>query len=166
MSELTEVTGPYGTANRVPRANYEQDSPAALDSWIITAPLWHPLWSQYRLLVITLAEVPGVPSATKHRPDVTHELMVLTLDPGHGPVQADQVRKGSLRYLTPGNVDEQFTTTDDKAVKLAELCVRAVVDGGLCPEAANAPDRIRAAWRQAIHQTLAHDRDPHHGRAN
>lgn len=162
-----ELTGPYGTARRIPPANYQATSPATLDGWIITAPIWHPLWSQYMLAVITLAEVPGVRPAHKQRENVTHELMVMTLNPDHGPYDAAQVgEQGSLHYLTPGNVAEQFTATDDQARELAELTARAVVDGRLCPETADAPARIRAAWRRSIHQTIDHFRDPHHGHAN
>lgn len=161
-----ELTGPYGTAARIPPASYAEVSPAALEGWIITAPCWHPLWSQYVLSAITLADVPGVPPARKLREGVTHELMVLALSPDHGPYDAAKIgAPGSLRFLTPHNVAEQFTGTDDQARELAALCARAVVDGLLCPETADAPNRIRESWRVAIHQTIDHFRDPNHGRA-
>lgn len=115
------------------------------------------------LSVITLADVPGVPPAHKHREGVTHELMVLALDPGHGPYDAKRVRPGSVYFLVPG-IAEQFTATDEDARPLAGLAANAVVDGLLCPETSGAPDRIRAQWRFAIDQTLAHTRDPHHKR--
>lgn len=158
-----ELTGSYGTARRVPRANYP-DAPATLDAWIITAPCWHPLWSQYLLSLITLADVPGVEAAHKERPDVTHQLIVMTLNPEHGPYDAATV--ACAGFLTPGNIGEQFTATDTQALALAALCARAVVDGVLVPETADAPDRIRAAWRQSIQQTLDHDRNSHHGHLN
>lgn len=160
-----ELAGSCGTATRIPSANFP-DNQTTLDGWIITAPLWHPLWSQYLLAVITLADLPGIPAAQKDRPDVTHQVIVMTLDPEHGPYDARRVRERDLRLLTPGNIGEQFTATDEQARHLAPLCVRAVVDGHLSPETADAPERIRATWRQTIHQTLDHDRDPHHGRAN
>ncbi|WP_181871608.1 hypothetical protein [Sphaerisporangium album] len=161
---MTVITGAYGTAHRIPPTNYQAHARAALDGWIITAPIWHPLWSQYTLSVVTLADIPGVPAANKQRPDVTHELLVAALNPEHGPVRAEDVQEGSLRLLTPVNIAEQVTTTDERAVQLAELCARAVVDGVLCPETLDAPDLIRTMWRTSIHQTFDHHRDPHHGR--
>jgi hypothetical protein len=169
MSDLTsdELTGPYGTARRIPQANYPEPR-TTLDAWIITAPVWHPFWSQYMLAIITLADVPGMPPADKERPDVTHQLLVMTLDPTDGPYDAATVGGAdTLHFLMPGNVGEQFTAdSDDQARQLAALCVRGVVDGLLPPETADAPDTIRALWRSSIHQTLAHSHDPHHGRLN
>lgn len=164
-SEPAEWSGPYGTAKRIPRANYP-DTTTTLDAWIITAPIWHPLWSQYMLALITLADVPGMPPAVIERPDATHQVIVMTLNPEHGPYDATTVREDTLRFLRPGNIGEQFTATDDQAREIAALCVRACVDGVLSPETADAPDRIRAAWRSSIQKTVDHDRDPHHGRLN
>lgn len=152
-----ELTGPFGTAHRIPRDSYRDTSPAGLDGWIITAPIWHPWWSQYNLGVVSLADIPGLPKPNLQRPGVTHELSVTALDPEHGPYDARNLPADGLPYLTPVNVAEQFTTTDDTARHLALLCARAVVDGRLCPETADAPDRIRGYWHTAIRQTLDHD---------
>lgn len=160
------LTGPHGEAHRTPRTNYEAAAPATLASWIITAPGFHPLWDQYHLAVITLADLPGIPPAKKSRPGVTHELMVMALDPDQGTVHAAKVGAASLQYLRPGNIAEQFTATDDQARELAELAAQAVVDGRLNPETAEAPGLIRATWSHAIQDTIAHYRDPHHGQAN
>jgi len=161
-----ELTGALGTAVRVPPANYRDDNLAGLDCWIITAPSWHPVWSQYALAVVSLADFDGLPPAHKKRAGVTHELLVLALNPEHGPYDARTLRTGDLRHLEPVNICEQFTSTDDQARHLAYLCVRAIVDGVLIPETGDAPDRIRAAWRSSIHQTLDHEHDPHHGHLN
>lgn len=166
MTSPDELTGACGTAHRIPAENYSAVNPAALDGWIITAPLWHPAWHQYLLGVITLDEIPDLPPAIKTAPGMTHELMVLALDPSRGPYDALQVRQGDLALLLPINVSEQFTGTDDQARQLAELATRAVVDGRLNPETSDAPTRIRAEWHAAIAMTLDHFRDPHHGRAN
>lgn len=157
-------TGRYGTAHRVPEAVLANHPGVA--SWIITAPAWHPLWSQYTLSATSLADHPDHPPAVKTRPEVTHEIILIALDPGHGPYEAAQIGPGSLRFLLPVNICEQITATDGQAAQIAELCARSVVDGILEPETSNGPDRIRAAWRTAIHQTLDHFRDPHHGQEN
>lgn len=157
-----EITGPYGTARRVPPANFS-DNLTGLDTWIITAPRWHPLWTQYMLSVVTLAVAPGVAPATKVSADVTHELLVAALDPSHGPYDADTVSNGSLYLLQPINIAEQVVATDDQARRLTGLCARAVTTGVLCPETGDAPERVRAAWRSSIRQTLEHGDSPEHG---
>jgi hypothetical protein len=159
------LQGPHGKAVRIPRESYAAAFPANLDTWIITAPIWHPLWSQYNLSVVSLADIPGQQDAIKHTPDATHELLVLALNPDHGPYGCE-TRPNDLEVLLPVNISEQFTTTDDHARELAELCVKAVLDGRLNPETGDAPTRIREEWRAAIAQTIGHDRDPHHGCAN
>ncbi|MGW3410283.1 hypothetical protein [Streptomyces sp. NPDC000888] len=162
-----QVTGKYGTATRVP-AETHADNPATLDHWILTAPDWHPIWDQYVLGLISLADLPDTPPPFKQRPGVTHELVVFALNPEHGPHEAATFNSRRLAeaVLTPVNVVEQFTCTDDQARHLTRLCATACVNGVLTPETGDAPDRIRAAWRHSIHQTLNHLLDPHHGRAN
>ena len=105
-----------------------------------------------------------MPPANKRGADFTHELLVIVLDPEHGPYNAATASPETLQHLTPVNIAEQFTTTDDQARTLTQLCARACVDGALTPENGDAPDRIRAHWRSTIRQTLDHDHDPHHGR--
>jgi len=157
--------GPHGDAHHIPATHY-QDHPAILAAWLITAPVWHPLWSQYMLAVITLADTPGVPPAVKDHPDNTHELAVLAMNPDRGPYTIDSFAAKTVGYLTPGNIAERFTATDEQAVQLAEMCVWGALEGLLPLETADAPERIRAAWRQSIHRTLDHARDPHHGTQN
>lgn len=154
-----ELTGAFGTARRIPHDNYRDSHPASLDGWIITAPCWHPAWSQYSLGVVSLAHFPGLPAPKLQRPGVTHELNVAALNPEHGPYDARHLPAHGLSFLLPINIAAQFTTTDEQARPLGFLCARAVVDGVLCPETADAPDRIRAAWRWTIRRTLEH---PHH----
>lgn len=160
------LVGTHGTARRLADDSYRASHPAGLDSWILTGPRWHPVWYQYNLGLVSLADTPGLPPAKLQRPGVTHELTVVALDPDHGPYDARHLPDDGLRFLTPVNIAEQVTTTDDHARELAFLCARAVVDGHLWPETGDAPDRIRAAWRSSIHQTLDHDRNPHHGHLN
>lgn len=160
------LVGTHGNARRLDRAAFHASHPAGLDSWILTGPRWHPIWYQYNLGVVSLADAPGLPPAKLQRPGVTHELTVFALNPEHGPLDARHLPEEPLPFLTPVNIVEQVTTTDQRARELAFLCARAVVDGLLWPETGDAPDRVRAAWRSSIHQTLDHNSDPHHGRRN
>lgn len=161
MPEPTDddtLTGGYGTAHRMPAHAYA-DRPATLDCWIITADCWHPAWSQYMLGLVHLADTPGAPPAKKRAPDATHELLVVALNPEHGPYDAATARSDQLHHLTPVNIAEQFTATDEQALRITRLCARAVVDGRLTPETGDAPTQIRAWWHARIRDTLEH---PHH----
>lgn len=163
-----QLAGPHGTAVRIPRTHYT-DKPAILDAFIITAPGWHPLWSQYLLALITLADLadlPGTPPAVLDHPDNTHQIITMAMDPDRGPYTLDHAAQRRLSYLRPGNIGAQFTATDQQALELLPLCAQAVISGHLNPETSDAPDRIRATWAQSIQQTLDHDRDRHHGAAN
>ncbi|AVV46442.1 hypothetical protein PYK79_56415 [Streptomyces sp. ID05-04B] len=154
--ERDQLAGAYGTARRVVSGRFLNSHPAGLDSWILTGPRWHPVWYQYNLGIVSLADTPGLPPAKLHRPGVTHELTLVALDPEGGPYDARHLPDEPLRFLTPVNIVEQVTTTDARARELAFLCARAVVDGRLWPETGDAPDHVRATWRNSIHQTLTH----------
>lgn len=158
-AEATEWTGIYGTAAHIPADAYT-DSPATIDFWIITGPHWSPAWTQYMVGLVTLADVDGIDPARLQRPGVTHELLVVALNPDHGPYNADTVRANQIHTLRPVNLCEQFTATDDQARNLTSLCVKACVDGVLSPEPGDGSGIIRDFWHYAIEQTLEH---PHHG---
>ncbi|MDX2551345.1 hypothetical protein [Streptomyces stelliscabiei] len=152
------LTGRHGVAHRIPTARYREEHRATLDAWIITAERWHPNWSQYLLCALSLADIEGAPPAKKRTPDVTHELLVVVLNPDHGPYDARLVRPDHLQHLTPVNVAEQFTATDDQARRIARLCTREVVDGRLTPETGDAPDHVRAWWHITIREALNNPR--------
>jgi hypothetical protein len=156
------VRGRYGEA--VP-LKVPASSPATLLWWLITAPPYHPLWSQYVLSVVTLDEQPGVPAPVLQFPGATHELIVMALNPGDPPRRHTAEDLESLAgwgYLTPINVAHQFTATDDEMRQLAELACVGVVNGALNPETADAPSRVREAWLTACVKTLAHIRGEEH----
>lgn len=153
MSQSLE--GRFGTAGLVPRGQYVDDRPATLALWIVTSPRWHPLWDQYGLGVATLADLPGVPPLQPHErqhADATHELLVVTLDPEHGPYRPDGPTP--LRWLRPSNLAIQFTASDVEAVELARVCARSVIDGLLCPETADHAEVITMQWQSAVHRAL------------
>lgn len=149
---------------------------ATVCHYLITAPVYHPLWFQYVLAVIRLGRFPGIPAATLEFEGATHELMVVAMDPetGHGAaghypehhtpecMNGEHVRNRDLAFLLPGNVSWQVIATDEEMQVLASMAAQAVVDGKWNPETADAPDAIRAAWNAGLTRTLAHLRkEPH-----
>lgn len=163
---MTEVIGPYGKAGLIPAERYSNPT-TQIAGWVITAPAWHPLWSQYFLGVVSLADLPGVPPPVLHFPGATHEIMVIALDPDHGPYDAEVIGEGhKLKWLLPGNICEQIIATDEIAREISEGLAHMVVQGLLCPETGDDPDGIRSQWRGTISRSLDHYLDPHHGRLN
>lgn len=156
----TAVAGPHGIAE--PFTN--PSAPATLCAYLITAPTFHPLWSQYVLCVVTLAPMPGLPPAVLKFPGATHELLVVSLNPeaGHRTVANLSEPDMQLSHLLPFNIVEQFEATDTEMQSLAWLLCRAVVDGRLTPETADAPTLIRGQWLTACVKTLAHERGEEH----
>lgn len=161
----TEHQGPYGTALRlaipdVPRAAQ------TVDHWLITAPAYHPAWSQYTLAVVRLDDLPGWPPPVRQFDGATHEVIVVALDPEHGPYDVDKMAgyavTADLPFLTPVNIAHQFTADDAEMRELASLAAWAVVHGALNPETADAPERIRGQWLTSLVKTLAHIRGEVH----
>jgi len=157
--------GLYGQAIRLP----VPPGAAAAETvcwWLLTAPQAHPLWSQYALCCVRLRD--GLPPVRQYI-GTTHELLLVALDPGPGrydeAAMAGYAEAGNgLPYLVPVNIAEQFIATDDEMTRLAELAARAVANGLLWPETADAPGLVRASWRESLVKTLAHIRGEVHAR--
>ena len=160
------LEGPCGSADLVP----VPDIPSAAETvctWLVTAPHAHPLWSQYALVVVRLRDLPGFPPPKRQFDGATHELLVVALNPEHGPMTPERVtrlwRNGrSLPYLTPVNIAHQIDGADEEAERLAEMAAKGVVHGLLLPETGDAPERIREAWKASLVKTLAHQRGEVH----
>jgi hypothetical protein len=137
------LTGPHGTAHRIPTTNYRHDSPATLDAWIITAPGAHPHYTQYLLDLISITRLDAT-EAAHYRPGATHELLLLTLNPERGPYHPSTATTASLHILYPVTLAQQITGSDEQARHLAEACAAAVVAGRLRPETSHTPDQAAA----------------------
>jgi len=140
------------------------DAAATVCVWLVDRPDAHPLWTQYAILVLRLRDdIPGMPAPKLHHPGMTHEFLVLALDPDQ---RVDRrwfvVTSRTLPFLTPVNICEQFEATDEELCQLAELAARGVVHGLLWPETADAPDVVRHQWKTALVKTLAHIRGEEH----
>lgn len=161
---VTEHTGRAGSACLLPVGPEVPNATESVAAYLITAPCYHPLWSQYRLDVIRLRDMPDMPPPVLKFQGATHEIMVMTLNPEHGPWTADLVvaAQHHTPFLTPINVAEQFEATDEEMRAVADLLVQSVVHGILTPESADAPSLIRRQWLTVAVKTLAHLRgEPH-----
>lgn len=168
MTFSQTLYGQFGSAVHLDMPPSTQAKPhATLSTWLITAPQYHPLWSQYNLGMVHLRDEDGLgPPQRLDFAGATHELLVFALNPDKGPYdEADFARfavEGGMPYLTPQNIGLQFEMSDTEAVDLAEWAIKGVVHGALNPETADAPERIRELWKGSMVKTLAHMRGEAH----
>jgi len=154
------LRGRAGTAERCsnlgPRTAAQQ---AALAAWLIDAPGQSPAWRHYLVSIIHLRPIAGVPPAYIGMPGATHELLLCALDPHHRPNVDDPE---SLAPLLPVNAECQFAVdTDEQAIRLGELVVKAIVDG-VYPAEPPFPQQGRGAWQQIVSETAEHLRTGGH----
>lgn len=87
----------------------------------------------FALGLVTLAEMPGIPSARRRWPWVTHELLVHTIDTTGGPVPFEA--PFPWRFMQPHNLSVQFQVDDDEQARhLLHDVARGIVHGLLSPE--------------------------------
>ena len=107
---------------------YPED--CTLMGYIVSAPWAHPLWSNYLISVITLADKPGVRPATIRKTGATHEIMVIALNPKFVP-ETD----GPPHCLFPSNFAGQYIAQDDReAENILIETVKMVVRAELNPD--------------------------------
>jgi hypothetical protein len=134
MNTEPEYTGIAGKAWVLDREEFLKKHPgdavATIKSWIVNCPTAHPVWSNYLIAVISLAEFPGVAPAEIRMPNATHEIMVIALNPDIIPTLNDEVH-----FLTPINFSGQFIIKNDEgAVDRLDQVVHLVCDGKLNPD--------------------------------
>jgi hypothetical protein len=160
--ELLHIEGPYGKADELPMLRVPQFA-ATVSHWLVTAPRFHPLWSQYSLSILRLADIPGMRPARKSHPDVTHEVCCVAINPDGGWQTVDTMmdyctpshpKYGKLPILTPVNLATQAAATDEEMYMIAPHLIRAIVERGVTPEPSDAPDRIRRYWAQMLSDAL------------
>lgn len=159
--------GPRGTAVKIDIDPTLSGASTTVACWLLNGD-WHPVWGQFVITVVTLADLPDVEPAKLQFPGATHELLVVALNPGSPPVKhkAAALAKGGFAgvggFLTPVDVVHQFTATDEEMVRLVELCVKACVDGAMTPSTDDARETLREGWLSACVKTLAHMRGEEH----
>lgn len=170
---MSTQEGPYGKAEAIPIPD-RPDAAETLCQWLITAPMYHPMWTQYLLFVVRLRDdIPGFPPPERQFVGATHEMMLFALNPDpedtgtpmrHTPkslLERIENNKG-LPYLTPINIAQQHEATDEEMERVAELSAWAVIQGLMEPETSNGAERIREHWLTSATKTLAHIRGEEH----
>lgn len=164
IERAPDLTGAFGAAWQLPVAPLGQrrraDLGATIAGWLLNAPQAHPLWTYYLVSVIHLHAIAGVKPPFIRTPGATHELIIASLNPEQRLPDLAAVGRGeaSFAFLTPIDVMEQFTVTDDAmAYRLCELAVRSCVDGIASPD-----QDWRSWWRATIANTAQHLRDGVH----
>lgn len=161
---VTEHRGPYGVATKVQIDSTVRNASESLAYYLITAPAFHPFWSQYILTTIRLRQVPDLPPPVLRFDGATHELMVVAVNPEPEPWTVERLVATGFKIgiLSPVNILHQYEATDDEMTHLSDLCAQGIVHGILSPESGDAPTRIREQWLAMTVKTLAHIRGEEH----
>jgi hypothetical protein len=125
---------------------------ATIGCWLLDVPSAHPVWRSYVLGVVSLRDIPGVPSAAKHYPGAEYEILLHALDPGKPMPDVEDAEKFRPAFLAPANLVEQFHgVSSEDAKRIAELLGRSFIDG------ANSPDTdFRLATQCSLRLTIEH----------
>jgi hypothetical protein len=160
-----KVRGPAGIAQELvlpPLTGWENPAWAAtLALWFLKIPGQSPAWSRYVLSVVHLRPIEGAPAVEYEFPKATHQVFLSALDMGPRPRANDS---STWHMLMPVNVSEQIELSGDSdAVRLAELCVKAVLAGMLWAEPPFSGQK--EPWHTSLIRTSAHMRgeEHHHG---
>ena len=114
--------------------------------WLITSKDFHPFWNQWAVVCSTLAGECRGELAKKMDDSVTHEIVVMAIDPEF-PVTFDWVEGGGgLHFLMPPDQVIQVTAENDAAArKLIEIPITMLENGQLSPDS-----DYRKAWEIAL----------------
>lgn len=128
---------------------HSPDQYAAIGLWLFDLPHAHILTERYALCLVELRDIRGVRPAYKFRPDMTHELIFLAVNPD---TPEEMWARGEYRMLTPVNYTAQFKTPFPHAAKwIGERCAEAFVDARFIVE----PQGIGGAmkfFRQSVEE--------------
>jgi hypothetical protein len=160
VSDRTSHVGKYGTAVET-FPTYELGKKLSVVQWLLTAPQFHPCWTQYLLLCDRLIHVEGIAEPMLVFPEATHEVLVVALDPSNGVLTPESIEEKLPGYLTPVNIDLQFKATDAEMKEVMLLLAMHIVIGLLDPESSNYPEQCQVVWRRNIEGTLEHMRGKH-----
>lgn len=129
---------------------------ATIRHWLVKGP-YHPFWNHWVVMVLHLRDLPGMEKAHKDSDEMTHEFMIMALNPG----QPDKMKVYDadnlpypIPYLRPLDCVVQFTCDSDaKAVDICDMAVKAIMAGQGSPDA-----DFHSYWKQVIPATAACDK--------
>jgi hypothetical protein len=162
-AQSREFFGPFGTAERLIVPPHHRSAATTTCIWVINSTRFSPAWTQWVLSAITLAPVPGVKPATISHQGMTHEMLLLALDPRRGRFDQqalDRVGDGGFYFLTPPNYVDQFEASDAEMLALVAWMAWGMVHGHLQVEPNGRADR--QSWLASAVKTLAHIRGEEH----
>ena len=140
--------GKAGSAWRIklPEPPRRPDHKATLIEYLVNGVGYHPFWSHWYVSLISLEDIPGVPSATKNYPEAAYEIMVIALDPNKPLPDPDRIDEKPPYMLTPPDGVYQFHgVNDDEAKEMVTGFVREIISGQLSPD-----QDFREVWRLKI----------------
>lgn len=121
------LKGKAGTAEEI-----KSTRPPMITQWFLHLPKQHPFWSDYLLAITSLADLPGLPAASKLYPQAENEIIFAALNPEFHPSIGEPK---SLSVLHPVNYMHQFHGVNEtQASAIARRIVQRFVDGQLLAE--------------------------------
>ena len=114
-----------------------------IGSWLITANWLHPIWNQWLVSCVTLADFPNTKPATKQNSNKTHEICVHAIRPD-SPIKYDHSisKDGYINLLTPTDQCLQLTYgCDALAREKLEGAIEEIKKGILLPD-----EDYRSRW--------------------
>ncbi len=125
----------------------ESDFPqhrATLAASVLHVPASHPVWPWKVCSAVTLADLPGIPAASKIRPEMTHELVIIPIHPDSDLSEVPRTPAG-IQHLLPLDIIHQFVGFDEDARRLHDFVIAAMLSGALIPD---------SDWRRHWAETL------------
>lgn len=124
---LVDLAATY-TVNRMPDCDRN-----AVCFWVVEAPLAHPLWHSYSILLVHLREKPGR-EVEIYLAGATHELHVYACDPRADLNKMLMGRITGAWLLPPNFMTQIIAASDEEADQRVREAVRKICDGELSPE--------------------------------
>lgn len=143
-----DLVGPAGKAWRIP-----SKTPAQVVNYIVHAPGQYPLWEWWLMTAVSLKPFPKLPAPVKRFPTAEYEVLFVTLEASDPTDGIDPDDEGSLHFLMPIDVVQQYGGLDDQMMKdLVNLAVQSVIQGKM-----PAPDSDKPKmWLATLDNTVEH----------
>jgi hypothetical protein len=141
------------------RKDWRPDWDAGIVHYLLHCQWSHPFWSWYSVSGIHLRDIPGVRPPRRDKPNASHEVIIMALNPRMKP-DPDKLATGeqSLDYLIPLDLEHQVEDlTDDQFKQLMQDIIVVIVEGRASPD-----QDWRQWWRSAIDATAQHIREGKH----